>query len=311
MSLDWGEQHTWIWNGHSCHWRWLGPEDGQPLLLLHGFGASSDHWRRCAPGLAQRGYRVYGLDLLGFGRSAQPGLGSERPLDNRLWGRQTSAFIDEVIQQPTALIGNSLGGLAAVTAAVLNPARVQAVVAAPLPDPALIQPIAKRRHPFRRRWNRRLVHGLLRLLPLELLLPLITATPLLRAGLQAAYLTSLRHDRGLLRSIRRAATRPSAARSLRSMSIGMALRPRGATAPALLDELKQPMLLIWGHQDRFVPFALGQSINRAYPAIELIGIDQCGHCPHDECTETFLAQLLPWLDRNLGERRPAGPDQRR
>lgn len=309
--MDWGDQNWWFWHGCRIHWRCLGPEQGQPVLVLHGFGASCDHWRRCAPALAERGYRVYGLDLIGFGRSDQPGLGQERPLDNRLWGRQTSAFIGAVIQQPTILIGNSLGGLAALTAAVLNPAHVQAVVAAPLPDPALIRPVTARRKPLRRRWSRRLIHGLMRLLPLELLLPAITRTPLLKAGLQAAYTHSVLNDDALLRSIRRAAMRRTAARSLRSMCVGMALRPHGATAPALLQQLSQPMLLIWGVQDRFVPFALGQHIQRTWPDIELIAIDQCGHCPHDECSDAFIAQLIPWLDRNLGRRRPAGPDQRR
>ena len=40
------------------------------VLLVHGFGASTDHWRhnfRCSPS-----YEVHALDLLGFGRSAKP-----------------------------------------------------------------------------------------------------------------------------------------------------------------------------------------------------------------------------------------------
>ena len=56
----------------------------------------------------------------------------------------------EVVQGPAVVIGNSLGGLTALTAAVLAPDKVQAVVAAPLPDPALIQPLPKRRAPWRR-----------------------------------------------------------------------------------------------------------------------------------------------------------------
>ena len=310
-SLDWGEHHEWIWRGPRCHWRCLGPEQGQPLLLLHGFGASSEHWRLCAPSLAERGYRVFSLDLIGFGRSEQPGLAMERPLDNRLWGRQVSAFLQEIIQQPCVLIGNSLGGLTALTAAVLDPSRVAVVVAAPLPDPAFVTPVGSRRGPLRRRCTRWGLKVLFKILPLELLLPFIGRTPLLRAGLQGAYSSSIRNDFDLLRSIRRPVLRPTAARALRSMCIGMGLRPRGATAPALLQQMHQPMLLIWGVQDRFVPFALGKQIQQQTPTIDLASIDYCGHCPHDECTESFIEQLLPWLDRNLGKRRPAGPDHRR
>ncbi|MGB5659656.1 MAG: alpha/beta fold hydrolase, partial [Thermoanaerobaculia bacterium] len=39
---------------------------GEPVLLLHGFGASSYSWRKVMPDLAEE-YRVVALDLFGFG----------------------------------------------------------------------------------------------------------------------------------------------------------------------------------------------------------------------------------------------------
>ncbi|HCO75253.1 MAG TPA: alpha/beta hydrolase, partial [Synechococcus sp. UBA8071] len=187
QTAEWGVQSTWQWRGWPCHWRVSGPEGGPALLLLHGFGAASGHWRHCAPRLADQGWRVYSLDLLGFGQSAQPA----RPMDNRLWALQVCAFLDQVVQEPAVVIGNSLGGLTALTAAVLAPKRVRAVVAAPLPDPALIQPLPKRRAPWRRRWQRRLLALVLHVLPLELVVPLIARTGLLKAGLQGAYWQSI------------------------------------------------------------------------------------------------------------------------
>ena len=240
QTAEWGVQSTWQWRGWPCHWRVSGPDAGPALLLLHGFGAASGHWRHCAPRLADQGWRVYSLDLLGFGQSAQPA----RPMDNRLWALQVCAFLDQVVQEPTVVIGNSLGGLTALTAAVLAPNRVRAVVAAPLPDPALIQPLPKRRAPWRRRWQRRLLALVLHVLPLELVVPLIARTGLLKAGLQGAYWHSIQSDQELLQLIARPARRPTAARALRGMSLGMANRPRGATAPALLGQLRMPMLLI-------------------------------------------------------------------
>lgn len=300
QTAEWGVQSTWQWRGWPCHWRVSGPEAGPALLLLHGFGGASGHWRHCAPRLADQGWRVYSLDLLGFGQSAQPA----RPMDNRLWALQVCAFLDQVVQGPAVVIGNSLGGLTALTAAVLAPNRVRAVVAAPLPDPALIQPLPKRRAPWRRRWQRRLLALVLHVLPLELVVPLIARTGLLKAGLQGAYWQSIQSDPELLQLIARPARRPTAARALRGMSLGMANRPRGATAPALLEQLRVPMLLIWGRQDRFVPLAIGESVAASHPELELKVLDRCGHCPHDEAPDRFLAVLLPWLDRNLG-----GPDR--
>jgi len=286
--------------------------------LLHGFGASSDHWRHNAVPLAEAGYRVYGLDLIGFGRSEQPGHQRRRPLDNRLWARQLSAFLEQVVEAPlrgpAVLVGNSLGGLTALTAAVLRPDLVAAVAAAPLPDPALMQPLPLRRPRFWRRLRRPLVVLAVRLLPLELLVPLISRTALLRVGLQGAYHRSIRHDQELQHLIAQPARRATAARSLRAMSIGMALRPRGATAPALLERLSQlesppPLLLLWGRQDRFVPLMIGEQIQRRHAWVELLVLDETGHCPHDETPDRFHGTVLAWLDRNLGCNDPLGTER--
>ena len=283
-------------------------------MLLHGFGASSSHWRHNAGPLANAGYRVYGLDLIGFGRSDQPGLQSQLTLDNRLWGRQLAAFLEQVVQSPAVLVGNSLGGLAALTAAVLVPRRVTALVAAPLPDPALLNPIAKRQKRRTRRLRRVLVTMLCRLLPLELLVPLISRTPLLKAGLQGAYNRSISMDRELQRLIAQPARRATAPRALRAMSVSMALRPRGATAPSLLQQLSQspqapPMLLLWGHNDRFVPLLIGKRVKEEHPWIALKVLENSGHCPHDESPERFHQVLLHWLDRNLGYEHASGIEQ--
>ncbi|MGC6484004.1 MAG: alpha/beta fold hydrolase [Synechococcus sp.] len=305
---DWGEASFWQWQGLQSHWRVHGPSNGTPLVLLHGFGASSDHWRHNAAPLAAAGYQVYGLDLIGFGRSAQPGHQRGRPIDNRLWGRQVVAFLEQVVQastgRPAVLVGNSLGGLTALTAAVLQPDLVAAVAAAPLPDPALLQPIPPRRARLWRRLRRPAVVVALRLLPLGMLVPLISRTSLIRLALQGAYHRPIHHDSDLHQLIAAPARRPSAARALRAMSIGMALRPRGATAPALLERLAAlphtiPLLLLWGRQDRLVPPMIGKKLQQQHAWLELQVINGSGHCPHDETPEVFHQTLLNWLDRNL------------
>lgn len=49
-----------------------GPDDAPPILLIHGFGASVGHFRKNFPALVGEGYRVYAIDLLGFGASDKP-----------------------------------------------------------------------------------------------------------------------------------------------------------------------------------------------------------------------------------------------
>uniref|UniRef100_A0A6N2LLM5 AB hydrolase-1 domain-containing protein n=1 Tax=Salix viminalis TaxID=40686 RepID=A0A6N2LLM5_SALVM len=59
-------------------------------------------------------YTVYAVDLLGFGASDKPE-GFSYTMEE--WAQLILDFLDEVIQKPTVLIGNSVGSLACVIAA--------------------------------------------------------------------------------------------------------------------------------------------------------------------------------------------------
>lgn len=271
------------------------------MVLVHGFGAGSGHWRRNAARLVLGGWCVYAIDLIGFGASGQPGPDRNRRLDNRLWARQLHAFLEQVVRRPAVLVGHSLGGLVSLTCSVYFPAWVRAVVAAPLPDPTLLTAglpaglRAPRRPPWRRRLRRGLVILLCRLLPLELLVPLLARSPLLELGIQAAYRQPVIGDGELHRIIARPARRPGAVRALRAMSIGMALRPHGATAGALLLRLRHPLLLLWGEDDRLVPVDVAGLCRRIRPDLPLRILEAAGHCPHDEAAAAFSDAVLHWL----------------
>jgi pimeloyl-ACP methyl ester carboxylesterase len=88
------------------------------------------------------------------------------------------------------------------------------------------------------------------------------------------------------------------------MSIGMALRPRGATAAVLLERMQQPLLVLWGSQDRLVPPQISERLRQHKGDLELQLLPQLGHCPHDEHPELFNRHVIGWLARNLGTRQP-------
>ena len=223
---------------------------------------------------------------------------------------ELQAFLEQVVQGPAVLVGHSLGGLVALSCAVFFPQLVRGVVAAPLPDPTLLlagSSSPPRRRPWQRRLQRWLVTLLCRLLPLELLVPLIAHSPLLDLGIQSAYSEAVIGDRDLHRLIARPARRPGAVRALRAMSIAMALRPHGATAPALLRRLGRPLLLIWGQRDRLVPVQVAQQVRRLRPELPLTVLPGSGHCPHDEHADAFNAALLQWLDQLPAAETLSGP----
>ena len=83
------------------------------ILLIHGFGSSSYHWRDNMPALSEK-YDIYAIDLIGFGTSVKPTILNYTV---SLWSEQVTEFIDRVIQKPCIIVGNSLGGYIALYAA--------------------------------------------------------------------------------------------------------------------------------------------------------------------------------------------------
>ena len=105
----------------------LSSSDNNPVILLvHGFGASTDHWRFNIPVISQN-YEVHAIDLIGFGRSAKP---SDLDYGGELWKEQIVAYVKERIKKPTVIIGNSLGGYAALAAGAIAAAGDASVAAA-------------------------------------------------------------------------------------------------------------------------------------------------------------------------------------
>ncbi len=306
---QWGRSSDWYWKGIRCHWRVLGENNQKPLVLVHGFGASSAHWRHNAQTFVDSGYKVYGLDLIGFGASEQPSPNKVQTLDNAFWGNQLKAFLEQVVQtkskEKAVLVGNSLGSLTALSTVTCNSDLVAAVVAAPLPDPAFMKKISFYEPIWLINIRKLFTKIFFYLIPLEALVPIVSRTFLIRIALQGAYYRIISSDKELLRIVTRPAQRATAARALRAMCIGMSTRKKENTAPEMLDQLsreknKPPILLIWGKEDKFVPIRIGKKIINLHPWIDLVVLNKTGHCPHDELPTEFNKTVLHWLETNLG-----------
>jgi pimeloyl-ACP methyl ester carboxylesterase len=107
-----------------------GPDNGDPLVLLHGATAYWQEMMPILPTLAER-WHVYALDHRGHGQSGRtPG---HYALSDYI--QDTIAFLDGVVGKPAFLFGHSLGGLIAMGTAAEAPDKVRALV---LEDPALV-----------------------------------------------------------------------------------------------------------------------------------------------------------------------------
>jgi 3-oxoadipate enol-lactonase/4-carboxymuconolactone decarboxylase len=119
--------------GARLYWRQDGRADAPPLLLLNSIGADIGLWDAVAPHLA-RSFRVIRMDTRGHGASDAPA----GDYDLQTLADDALAVLDAAEAGKAAVCGLSLGGMTALTLAVVAPQRVAALVAActsPAMDP--------------------------------------------------------------------------------------------------------------------------------------------------------------------------------
>ena len=293
----------WNWNGFKIYWSVKGEDNKFPIIFLHGFGASSKHWRDNLDYFVKRNFAAYSMDLIGFGNSDQPGIKEIGRIDNGVWCNQVKDFINQVIKPKNSnkvtLIGNSLGSLVALTCAVTLENEIAAVVASPLPEQ--IQEITNKRiiNIKIRKLKENFIKLFFLFFPLEILLFLINKLGILEIGLNAAYFKKHRIDSELIDIVRKPVLRRTAAKSLRAMCIGMSTREFKLTASYLLEQLtiskKVPFLLIWGEKDNFIPLFLGKKIANLHRWVKLKIITNSGHCVHDEDPKLFNKISYKWI----------------
>src|SRR5436853_5216754 len=93
------------------HYAYLDGGHGEPLMLLHGFGANKDNFLRVARFLTAR-YRVIVPDHIGFGESAHPRDADYSPAAQ---AERLRALAQSLGMTRLHLGGNSMGGQIAMT----------------------------------------------------------------------------------------------------------------------------------------------------------------------------------------------------
>ncbi len=294
----------WIWNGFKIAWFVENEKNNIPLLFLHGFGANSDHWKKNIKSFAKGGYAVYSVDLLGFGRSDQPGIKEIGKLDNGIWCDQITDFITDIIRpinsNKLVIVGNSLGGLVALTCAVSIPEEISGIIASPLPDPIGLKFNNSENKSKFKSLKYKIIRLFVSFLPIELILFVINRFKLIYYFLNFAYEKKEFIDNDLFNLISIPSKRPSAARALRAMCLGMATRSNKLKSSFLLKTIskvkKVPFLLIWGEKDNFIPLNYGKRIAKLFPWVKLKVILNSGHCVHDEDPQLFNKISKEWIE---------------
>jgi pimeloyl-ACP methyl ester carboxylesterase len=111
-----------------------GPEDGRPVLLLHGFPQTSASWAAVTPLLTQAGLRTYAPDQLGYSPGARPGEVEAYSAQNLA---QITADLMTALEIPVAdVVGHDWGANVAWTLAAWHSDRVRSLTAVSVPHPA-------------------------------------------------------------------------------------------------------------------------------------------------------------------------------
>ncbi len=278
----------WQWRDQAIYYVKAGDRHPHrpPLILVHGFGASTDHWKKNIAGL-QNEFEVWAIDLLGFGRSAKP----DWQYSGTLWRDQLRDFVTEIVQQPAVFAGNSLGGYASLCTAAQCPDVAAGVIllnsAGPFSD-AQPQPKPSGTRQMIAKTMRSL---LLQPLPSWVLFQYTRRRSVIRKTLNKVYLDSNAVTDELVEDI----YRPSCDRGAAKVFASIFKSPRGANVDELLQQLSCPLMTIWGEGD---PWMLvqdrGAKFREFYPQVTEHYI-QSGHCPHDESPEVVNELIKDWV----------------
>jgi pimeloyl-ACP methyl ester carboxylesterase len=292
-----GCQRDWVWRGWQTRYSYLRANVGEstaekiaPLILIHGFGASIEHWRNNIPVLSTHRH-VYAIDLLGFGGSRKAA--TNYSID--LWVEQIYDFWQTFIARPVVLVANSLGSLVSLAAAAKYPDMVKGITLMSLPDVGLRQEMIPQ---FLVPLVNSIESWFASPLLLKTLLRLVRKRKIIRSfGLAMAYSDQSAITDELVEII----CRPPLDAGVEAAFCALFEATRQPNfAPAvksILPDLDLPILLIWGKEDRLIPPLLAPIFARMNPRIELVELDGVGHCPHDESPQVLNRILLDWLDQ--------------
>lgn len=266
-------------------------------MLIHGFGASAYHFRHNIPDLS-RDYHVYAFDLLGFGLS-------DKPLEDysaEVWRDQALDFIEQVIQKPTVVAGNSLGGFTSLYASAHASDRdgedlvkgcVLLNAAGRFRDPDAPPETGEKNALVEK------IQEFIKRLVINASFVYTKQPARIEQVLRQVYpINDANVDEELVESIRIPSLDPNAA------EVFYRVITKNGSGPSvfvddLLERLEKPLLLAWGESDPWIRPQAADKIQALYSNSKRVSID-AGHCPHDEAPEAVNAAIREFVNEIHG-----------
>lgn len=253
---------------------------GAPLLLIHGFGASTFTWRFVAPELA-KDHRVIAVDLKGFGQS-------DKPFDGRYSVYDQAELLAQLIEdkdlRDLTLVGHSFGGGVALLLALEANRRLDGRITRLV----LLDSIAFPQNipVFFRLLDMPLVSQIgVRMVP-----PSVQA----RVALQIAYFDDSKIDPEEI-ELYAAPLKTAAGKHAIIHSARQIVPEDIAELSERYKTIELPTLILWCDHDRIVPLEVGIKLRRTLPNSTLRLVEECGHMPQEEQPASTLALIKGFI----------------
>ena len=248
--------------------------EGEPVVLLHGFGSDSFTWHNNIDALAQI-FKVYAVDLWGCGYSTRELLDYSYPL----YAHQLQLFMDALGISRASLIGQSMGGGTIIKFTTENRDRVKSIIlvcASGMPyKPILVQ----------RLLAMPVLGELLLNLPTDSVRKMIIKRVYLyQKQISSEYFSGLTWSQKIRGSN---ATYLKIARLKFFHTLEREIHQ--------MAEMGVPSLIMWGRHDKGIPLRLGREMNQIIKGSELEIFENSGHEPHDEESGKFNQIALNFL----------------
>jgi len=236
--------------------------DGEPILILHGWGGSSDSWSKVQQILADRGYKVIIPDLPGFGKSKTPKV----PWSREDYLKWILEFTGSQGLREFFLIGHSFGGSLSMLLASKYPEKIKKMIICAASG-------IKRKLGLKDK-------AIYATAKIGNLFFSIKYLSLFKDGARNFFYLFLRN-----RDYTRAdETMKKTLENVLSEDLSEEI-----------PKIKTGTLLIWGTRDRLVPIKFGREINKKISGSKLEILNGVGHSPHLEIPDMLSDIILSFI----------------
>jgi 2-hydroxy-6-oxonona-2,4-dienedioate hydrolase len=260
--------------GYRTRYLHSGDESKPTLLMLHGITGHAEAYARNLRSHGEH-FSCWAIDFIGHGYSAKP----DHPLEVKHYVDQVRKFMDAIGVDKAYITGESLGGWTAARLAIEHPERVERVVlntmGGTMANPKVME----------------------RLYTLSMQAAKDPSWERVKARLEWLMADPAMVTDDLIRTRQQIFQQPE---WLKACEMNMALqdpeiRRRNMLTDDDLRNLRVPALVLWTTKDPSGPVDEAKRIASLIPGAQLAVMDNCGHWPQYEDTDTFNKIHLDFL----------------